>query len=236
MRKQLLKKVEAYVVRLFDEHPQPKLTYHALLHTQDVVRAADQLARHYQLSKSDYLTVMTAAWFHDAGYLTGPPKQHEETSLTLATNFLQQADVEPLVIASVARCIRATRMPQSPTNRMEKILCDADLFHLGQDTYKDKQKLLRTECEQLAEMEISGTDWRQQNITLFETHRYFTTYAQTLFMKGQADNLNRLLEKQARKADKDEPVPDSQPPPTPDQPTALPAATINDRKKDKDKD
>ncbi|GAB3221680.1 Pycsar system effector family protein [Spirosoma arcticum] len=229
----LLTQIETYVVRFFDEHPQPALVYHTLTHTREVVEASGQLARHYQLSEADFLTVMAAAWFHDVGYLTGSPQQHEETGISLATAFLQQAAVSSAIIGAVQGCIRATKMPQSPTNPLEEILCDADLFHLGQDTYSDKQKLMRKEQEQLTGTEISGRDWRQQNIALFQTHRYFTNYAQVLLMKGKADNLRRMLDKQAEKGAKREPTPDY---PITQNPalTADPPAEKEAKKKDKE--
>ena len=229
----LLTQIEAYVVRFFDEHPQPALVYHTLTHTREVVEATEQLARHYQLSEADYLTVMAAAWFHDVGYLTGSPHQHEERSIALATAFLQQAEVSPAIIGAVQGCIRATKMPQSPTNLLEEILCDADLFHLGQETYNDQQKLMRKEREKLTGAEISGRDWRGQNIALFQAHRYFTTYAQALLQKGKADNLRRMLDKQAEKSAPSEPTPEypiaQNPAITPD-----PPADKEVKKKDKE--
>lgn len=233
MTTSLFAQVETYIARFFEEHPQPALVYHTLTHTREVVGAAQQLARHYQLAENDYAAVIAAAWFHDVGYLTGSPQQHEETGLALATAYLQRSDVSPEVIESVQTCIRALKMPQSPTNLLEEILCDADLFHLGQDTYNDKQKLLRKEREQLTGAEILGSEWRQQNIALFQTHRYFTTYAQALLLKGKADNLRRMLDRQAEKDGKISKAPkpfDDQlvPPTAPTTDSPLP------KKKDKD--
>ena len=36
---------------------------------------------------------------------------------------------------SVLACIGATIMPQQPTNLLEEIICDADLYHLSLDEY-----------------------------------------------------------------------------------------------------
>lgn len=197
--------IEAHVVRYFNDHPKPNLVYHNFAHTQEVVKAAQQLVHHYKLAESDELVVLAAAWFHDLGYLSGLPEQHEEKSAELAADFLRQSDVKPGVIEQVLGCIRATKMPQSPQNLLEEILCDADFFHLASDTYNDKQKLLRKEQEKLTGTSISGSAWRQQNIALLETHQYFTHYAQKLLKKGQADNLQRLIEKQAEKNGDDKP-------------------------------
>ncbi len=197
--------IEAHVIQYFNDHLRPDLIYHNFAHTQEVVKAAQQLVHHYKLDEADELAVLAAAWFHDLGYLNGPSEQHEEKSAELAADFLRQLAVEPAVIKQVQGCIRATKMPQSPQNLSEEILCDADFFHLASDDYKDKQKLLRKEREKLTGTTISGSDWRQQNIALLQTHQYFTKYAQKLLKKGQADNLQRLIEKQAEKNGDDKP-------------------------------
>ena len=221
--------IEAHVVRYFNDHPRPDLVYHNFAHTQEVVKAAQQLVDHYKLAELDELAVMAAAWFHDLGYLNGPPEQHEEKSAELAADFLHQLDVEPGVIKLVQGCIRATKMPQSPQNLSEEILCDADFFHLASDAYKDKQKLLRKEHEKLTGTTISGSDWRQKNIALLETHQYFTKYAQKLLKKGQADNLQRMIEKQVEKQSEDKPEITALP-----EPVADLSSPSNEKEKKKD--
>jgi predicted metal-dependent HD superfamily phosphohydrolase len=207
MNATLLTEIEEYVTRYYAEHPRPELLYHTLAHTQEVVQATEKLASHYQLSEADYLTIMAAAWFHDVGYLTSPTQNHEGVSADIATNYLQQLAAPGSIRDEVARCILATRMPQAPSNRLEEILCDADLFHLGDETYAQKQKSLRKERELLTGQVIKGNDWRQQNITLLENHRYFTHYAQTIRQQGQADNLQKLRDKQVEKEAKPAPDP-----------------------------
>ncbi|GAB3563686.1 hypothetical protein GCM10027578_07840 [Spirosoma luteolum] len=197
MNPSLTDRAETYVVRFFDEHPNPALVYHTLAHTREVVDVADQLARHYALPETDWQALLTAAWFHDVGYLAGPPDAHEETGLALATAFLENAGATPDYTDRVQRAIRATKMPQSPTTLAEQILCDADLFHLGAADYNDRQKRLRDELEQLTGKSLKGSTWRQKNIDFLQHHRYFTDYAQTLQADGQARNLRRLLNKEA---------------------------------------
>ncbi|MVM31485.1 HD domain-containing protein [Spirosoma sp. HMF4905] len=209
MAASLLPQIEAHVIHYFEKHVRPELTFHNLTHTQEVVQATDQIARHYQLSEADYLAVMAAAWFHDTGYLDGSPEGHEERSADIAAKFLQHQDQPAALIKSVKHCIRATKVPQAPQNLLEEIICDADLFHLGSDDYNSRQKQLRKELEKVSGTDISGSDWRQQNIDLLSTHKYFTVYAQTLLNKSQADNLRRLQEKQAEKTGT--PIPETEP-------------------------
>ncbi|WP_204306740.1 hypothetical protein, partial [Klebsiella pneumoniae] len=74
---------------------------------------------------------MLAAWFHDTGFSSGQAEGHEETSVQIATQFLQSRHTDEGIMQRVASCIRATKMPQSPVSLIEKILCDADLQHLA---------------------------------------------------------------------------------------------------------
>lgn len=200
MTPDLLSQTETYTTQFFAEHLTPDFTYHNQAHTQEVVQAVDQMSRFYSLSESDYVVVMVAAWLHDLGNLTGPSDGHEERGAALASSFLADLDASSELIRKVQACILATRMPQAPTNRLEEILCDADLFHLGSTDYPDYQKRLRKEQENRTGVEIPGKSWRQQNISLLESHRYFTDYAQERLTAGQAENLRQLLEKQAEKA------------------------------------
>ncbi|QKZ14976.1 Pycsar system effector family protein [Spirosoma sp. KUDC1026] len=206
MNKGLLQRIEAYVTQLFGESASP-LPYHSLAHTRDVVRAAKTLADHYRLSDELYLAVMTAAWFHDTGYVLARPEQHEEKSAEIAAEFLRENTASTALIEKVQQCILATRMPQSPIDLPEEIICDADLFHLGNADYKERSKQLRTELEQLKGHDIPGKAWRQGNIDFLKNHRYFTDYARTIQDAGKADNLRQLEDKKAEKEQKSSPAP-----------------------------
>ncbi|GAB4021818.1 Pycsar system effector family protein [Spirosoma koreense] len=203
----LLTQIKSYVVRQFTEHPRPELVYHTLAHTEDVVQAAGKIAHHYELPDNQRLVVLAAAWFHDLGYLSGSGQDHEEKSAEIAASFLQSQSVSADQIRQVQACIRATKLPQHPTNLLEEIMCDADLWHLGSDTFREQTKLLRKEQEQLTGREISGAQWRQGNISFLSTHRYFTPYAQKHLDKGREANLEQLRQKEADKKEKQAEIP-----------------------------
>ena len=86
--RQFLDQVRQYTIHFFKSKETQKLLYHNLEHTQMVVANAEQIARHYQLAGKDFFIVMTAAWFHDSGYLTGDPADHEQRSADIAARFL----------------------------------------------------------------------------------------------------------------------------------------------------
>ncbi len=200
---QLLEEVKHYIVSYFDVHHDPELIYHNLKHTKDVVASATQIANHYQLTDEDFFIVISAAWFHDTGYFTDK-NDHETKSVDIATHFLKQLKVEVPVIDKVNACIMATRMPQEPKNQLEEILCDADLFHLGTNDFRDKSKLMRKEMEAIKQTHFDKDRWRASNIGLLESHHYFTDYCRLLLNDQQEKNLEKLKNKEAEEKEKTE--------------------------------
>jgi len=190
-----------YVLAQYQQHPRPNLVYHNLIHTQQVVQAAGQIAAHYRLQDDELLAVYVAAWFHDAGYLLGEGKQHEENGAREALLFLQQQQVPENVQTMVQGAIIATKMPQSPKTLVEQIVCDADLSHLGSKEFADRNKLLRHEMELTYQREIPPIQWLTNNVTFLTQHHYWTDYAQTLFKQQKEENLAKLKKKLEKKTE-----------------------------------
>jgi predicted metal-dependent HD superfamily phosphohydrolase len=206
----VLRDTELHVKGLFDSGEHEQLLYHNLAHTQEVVKAAKQIADHYQLKEQDYFTVVAAAWFHDAGYLYGVTKGHEEKGAELAAAYLADKGCDAPVIEQVQACIRATKLPQKPATQLEQIVCDADLFHLGSESYKEKSKLLRQEMELLSGVKQSGAEWRTDTIQFLQSHHYHTTYAQVLLNATKQDTIEQL-EKKQKKRENDKKEPEAKP-------------------------
>lgn len=188
-----------YVLNQYQQHPHPNLVYHNLVHTQQVVQAAAQIAAHYRLQDDELLAVYVAAWFHDAGYLIGEGKVHEENGAQEALRFLQQQQVPEKVQSMVQGAILATKMPQSPHTLVEQIVCDADLSHLGSKEFADRNKLLRQELQLTYQRDIPAINWLTNNITFLTEHHYWTDYAQTLFKQQKDENLAKLKKKLEKK-------------------------------------
>ena len=189
-----------YVLAQYQQHPNPNLVYHNLVHTQQVVQAAAQIAAHYRLQDDELVAVYVAAWFHDAGYLLGEGKAHEENGAKEALVFLQQQQAPENVQSMVQGAIMATKMPQSPQTLVEQIVCDADLSHLGSKEFSDRNKLLRKELELVYQMEIPAVKWLTNNVAFLTTHHYWTDYAQTLFKQQKEENLAKLQKKLEKKS------------------------------------
>jgi predicted metal-dependent HD superfamily phosphohydrolase len=192
--KELQLRAEEFVRSYFSSANDERLAYHNVQHTERVVRAAMQIADHYQLDDRDYFIVTVAAWFHDVGYFTDPA-HHEAEGAIKAVDFLKQNEVSPEVIEAVEQCILSTKMPQSPKNLLEQIVCDADLFHLGTDDFTATNKIMRKEVELIKAIKISKDQWRNNAIHLLETHQYHTDYARLLLNDKKEKNLEKLRKK-----------------------------------------
>ncbi|MBB6498134.1 Pycsar system effector family protein [Pedobacter cryoconitis] len=190
----ILDQVRAHVSSLFHTKKDERLIYHNQTHTEQVVKAVVKIASHYQLSDHDFFIVNVAAWFHDVGYLINC-QSHEERGAALAKEFLSSKGVEPAITDLVTNCILATKMPQHPVGLLEEIVCDADLFHLGGENFKERNKLMRKEAMAFTGKEIDKNEWRSKTIILFESHHYHTDYCQDLLSAKKEMNLNELKEK-----------------------------------------
>lgn len=194
----LLDETKQYITSFFHSHVNEKLVYHNLEHTENVVNAAIEIANHYRLNDLDYFIVVVAAWFHDIGYYFDPT-HHEERGASEAGTFLKRKGVDEATILTVSACIYATRLPQTPQILLEKIVADADLFHLGTPKFTENNKELRKEYMALHNMEISKEEWRNKTIRLLETHRYHTDYCQLLLNDTKERHLEKLKAKEAEK-------------------------------------
>lgn len=192
--KKLQEDVEKHVVNYFHTHSDPRLVYHNLEHTQEVVNAAQQIANHYQLNEQDFFTVMAAAYFHDTGYFEDA-LNHEAKGAILADDFLASHQVNQEIRDQVKSAILATKIPQNPKNEIDKILCDADLFHLGQADFRAKGKLMHKENERIYKKDISKSDWRKKDIQFLEAHHYHTDYANLLLSDQKQKNIEKLKSK-----------------------------------------
>lgn len=190
----LLQLAEEYASRMILERSPRQNLYHSLEHTKDVVNAAIEIAKGENLSNEGLEIVTLAAWFHDLGYIE-KTSGHEEISAMFASNFLIDQNYEQAKIDKVVGCIMATKVPQHPKNHLEKIMCDADLNHLGRKTFIDRNNLFRSEFEHYFKRRLTESEWLIKSIEFVSQHNFFTDYAQKTFSDIQSENL-ALLQQQ----------------------------------------
>jgi predicted metal-dependent HD superfamily phosphohydrolase len=190
--------IKNYVSSLLKDKLSIDVVYHNFEHTSKVVEAANEIGIGEKLNENDLEIVLTAAWFHDIGFVVGP-KNHEEGSKKIAKNYLSDIGYSNDKIEQVLSCIDATKMPQNPKTKLEKIISDADLFHLGSEGFNNKSSLLRSEWELLCNEFFDDIEWLQKNEKFISEHKYYTDYA---YLKmNEQKTINRLkIQKDLKKA------------------------------------
>lgn len=151
------------------------LFYHSLEHTMSVVEATEHLAEKEAVSDGDKLLLLTAAVFHDAGFIKGYAA-HEENSCKVAGETLPQFGYPAGAIEEVCKLIRVTRLPQRPKNLLEEILCDADLYYLGSSTFFRESENLYKEFSAYGIVANRG-EWELKQLHFLAEHNYFTATA-----------------------------------------------------------
>lgn len=174
------------------EKEMPKLEYHNLDHVQDVLQSAMRIAEHEKINATEIKTLRIAALLHDAGFIHSR-KEHEKQGTEMTREILPAFGFDPGQIEIICNMILATKLPQSPTTQLEKILCDADLDYLGRDDfYETGGKLFR-------EMVAAGVvkterEWNVVQQTFLQSHKYHTPYSQQNREKKKQERLQEIIE------------------------------------------
>ncbi len=154
-------------------HSDPALTYHTAGHTADVLCTAERIALEEGITDPQKLLLLkVAALYHDTGFLYAY-KGHENKSCEIVRKELVDLNFTENDINTICSLIMATKIPQSPQNHLEEILCDADLDYLGRDDFEPISNHLRKEFFKLGIVNTEE-EWMQLQIRFFESHQYFT--------------------------------------------------------------
>ena len=92
----------------------------------------------------DIFVLKSAATYHDAGFVEEYDK-NEPIGARLAEEILPIYGYTDQQIEQVKELIYATIIPHNPKNKLEQIICDADLDYLGSDDFFEFSDTLRRE-------------------------------------------------------------------------------------------
>jgi len=163
-----------HILGYMQENWPAHLTYHSLSHTLDVANVCDNYIDFYGIGVEDANLVRIAAISHDIGYLIAPV-DHEELGIELVRPFLENLLDKPQ-LENVNNMIRATKVPQRPTNIFEEILADADLDYLGREDYDLQSEKLYLEFLR-DDILNHEKEWLEAQIRFLENHTYHTSFA-----------------------------------------------------------
>jgi predicted metal-dependent HD superfamily phosphohydrolase len=191
-----IEEISTHIKVLFESQLPSFFVYHNFQHTRDVVSASNEIAENSDISEEEKELLIIAAWFHDTGYIKSV-ENHEEKSAEIAEAYLKERNFPLDQINSIKGMILSTRIPHSPKNIAEEILCDADLVYLGNENLMVKIELLRTEWKSTINRTYSDSEWLKQNINFIEANFFHTEYARKKFGAVRKINLDRLKQKAA---------------------------------------
>ena len=173
--------------RLANELP-ATLVYHGIAHTrEEVVPAVETLAGMEGIKGKSLNLLRTAAWFHDLGFVE-QAVHHELIGARIALETLPSFGYTQDEVEVVRWAILATALPQSPRNRLEEILVDADLDILGRDRFMQRNQDLRRELAYLGR-DFTDEEWYTGQLRFVESHQYFTASACSLRNHQKALNI-----------------------------------------------
>lgn len=191
MRTPLLVRTKAYVEALLTEALPETLTFHNLLHTKEVVSAAEEICLAEGLNDMETEEVLIAAWFHDTGY-TRAYIGHEDESMALAREFLKAENYPAQRLEKVLALIDATRFMQKPRSTPEACLKDADNLHTGKMNFWQKGQTLKKEWEVHLGKVHSPAEWAALQLSFLENTVYYTNYCEKHYAPLKEKNIEMV--------------------------------------------
>jgi len=169
-------KARDYITQRLVNELSDDLFYHGAHHTFSVVKAASQIAALEGISKKEYNLLLTAAYYHDSGFLF-TYKSNEPFAVRLTTEVLPIFNYSEQDIIEVNKIILATQYHVSPKTLLEKIMCDADHDYIGTLEYHKIAKTLRKELKTQG-VKYNDFEWIEVQLNYLTTkHIYYTQSA-----------------------------------------------------------
>lgn len=185
------KGAENFIITRLNNELSPTLTYHGPHHTADVMNAAMQIVQTENLMAEEISLLRLGAAFHDAGFIY-VYKDHEEKGCDMAKEILPSFGFSEKQIEIICGLIMATKIPQTPKNKLEEIICDADLDYLGRDDAYAIAQSLFDELKVHADL-TDEKKWNDIQISFLKNHEYHTGYSRRLRKPGKQKYLEELL-------------------------------------------
>jgi uncharacterized protein len=166
--------MKSFVTGLLKEKLPPFYYYHNYEHTLYVMEKAVEIGQHENCTEKEIDLLQAAALWHDTGFIN-TYINHEKAGCVLARQHLPQYGYSATDTAIICRMIMATKIPQSPKNKLEEIIADADLEYLGTYTVEEKAGRLFKELQHLNPF-LTKAQWHKTQGSFLQTHRYFTKF------------------------------------------------------------
>lgn len=189
-------KAERHIMKILEKKLSPKLHYHSIAHTKDVCRAVERLALLEGVADEGLFLLKSAATYHDAGFVESYDK-NEPVGARMAGEILPKYGYTMDHIEEIRRLIYVTQIPHQPKNKLEEIICDADLDYLGRDDFHVIADKLRLELREHGKID-SDRKWDEIQVMFLTQHKYFTQTAISTRQENKMKNLEEIKAKLER--------------------------------------
>lgn len=180
-----------FILNKLEKELDTRLTYHSISHTLDVLESAVRLATLEKLTEGELILLKTACIFHDSGMLV-TYRGHEETSVEICRQTLPSFNYNQKDTETVCNMIHTTKLPQCATDKLDRILCDADLDYLGRPDFFMIAHRLKYEWDVLNIHPTTLMEWYQIQRNFLSAHKYFTESAINLRQAYKLENLKQI--------------------------------------------
>jgi ligand-binding sensor domain-containing protein/class 3 adenylate cyclase len=189
-------KTEHQVLKVLEKGLSEKLYYHSITHTKDVVKSVERIALLEGVTDEGLFLLKTAAILHDAGFIERY-EHNEEIGARMAREILPKYGYTEQHIKTIVELIHVTEIPHRPINKLQEIICDADLDYLGRDDFEEIADRLRKELREMNKID-SDRKWDEIQIKFLENHNYFTQTAIELRQKKKESNIQLVRDRLER--------------------------------------
>ena len=152
-----------------------KLYYHGAHHTYDVLSVINRFIKREKIDSYTAKLLRIGTLYHDIGF-TVSNIEHEKLGCEIVEKYMLEYGFSNKDIKVVKGLIMATRIPQTPKNYLEKIICDADLDYLGRDDFYPISDQLFKELQSFS-LVTDVTEWNKIQIKFLEEHQYHTGFS-----------------------------------------------------------
>jgi len=181
---------QRFIVNELAHQLSPKLTYHGVHHTKDVLAVCKQYARRLHISSYEAELLKTGALVHDLGFLH-TYRNHEEKGTGMIQEILPKYEFNAEEIAIISGLVIATKVPQQPKTLLEQIVCDADLDYLGRSDFEPISESLFQELKNFNFLH-NRIAWDKVQVKFLEGHQYHTDYAKKYRQPNKALRLEEI--------------------------------------------
>lgn len=167
-------RLRSQILTILNSELSANLYYHGFHHVKDVFKVCNDYIKREKIKPYQAKLLRLGALLHDIGFIESNI-DHEARGVLISKKLLHEHGLSQADFNIIKGLILATKIPQSPQNQLEKIICDADLDYLGRSDFYEISNHLFKELNTYSSMTLD--QWNRAQIKFLESHKYHTAFA-----------------------------------------------------------